>query len=235
MFEVSGLKINNFETLDHAVGSIINQDGTINEGFAVAINAEKIISMRKNKNVREILESATFRYTDGIGVVWALRKKGAICNRIPGCDLWQALMRRAGENNTKVFLVGAKPEVLEQASEKLTNEFNVALVGAQHGYFVDEDILIEKIVASGAEIVTVAMGSPTQEKFIAKCRAQHPEAFYMGVGGTYDVFVGNVSRAPEWAQKYNLEWFYRVLKQPSRVIRQTVLLEYFALLMLNKL
>ena len=235
MYKVSGLQISPFKSIEEAVNSIINQDGSVCRGFAVAINAEKIISMRKSQNVRKILESATLRYSDGIGVVWALRKKGAICSRIPGCDLWQELMKRAGKRETRVFLVGAKSEVLDQTCEKLITKYNLLPVGVQHGYFNDEDLLIDKIAKSNAEIVTIALGSPAQEAFIAKCRIKHPNAFYMGVGGTYDVFVGNVKRAPIWAQKYCLEWLYRVAKQPSRMFRQTALLEFFTLLLFNRL
>ena len=235
MVDVSGLDITPFRDMDHAVSSILSEDDKVLAGFAIAINAEKIISLRKNEDVKRILESATLRYPDGIGVVWALRRKGAQCGRIPGCDLWIELMRAAGRKSTKVFLVGAKPHVMEQTSEKLKSEFQVNLVGNQHGYFEDEDKLIQEIVASEAKIVTVALGSPAQEKFISKCRLVHPDAFYMGVGGTYDVFVGNVKRAPKWAQDFNVEWLYRAVRQPSRIFRQSVLLEYFVLLVFNKL
>ena len=235
MYEISGLQISPFKTMEDAVNFIVNTDGSVNDGFAVAVNAEKIISMRKNKDVRDILESATLRYSDGIGVVWALRKKGANCNRISGCDLWQKLMKKAGQINAKVYLVGATSQVMDQTLEKLYSQFNLEPIGAQHGYFDSEEGLVEKIVASNAEIVTVALGSPAQEKFIAKCRVAHPNAFYMGVGGTYDVYVGNVKRAPEWAQRYNIEWLYRVTKQPGRILRQPALLKFLILLLLNNL
>ena len=233
--QVSNLAISPFQNMQEAVKAIINEDNKINPGFAIAINAEKIISMRKKPEVREILESATLRYPDGIGVVWALNKKGAKSTRIPGCELWEELMKTAGQQNIPVFIIGAKPDTLEATEKKLQSEFNVNLVGSQHGYFDDELKLINQIKASGARIVTVALGSPKQEKFIAKCREIYPEAFYMGVGGTYDVFVGNVQRAPAWAQKYHLEWFYRLAKQPTRISRQTVYIHYMLLLLTNRL
>tara|TARA_B100001939_G_scaffold347979_1_gene371783 strand:+ start:21486 stop:22193 length:708 start_codon:yes stop_codon:yes gene_type:complete len=235
MYKVSGLEITPFKDIDQAVGAILDGEGHITPGFAIALNAEKIISMRRNNDVRRVLELATLRYPDGIGVVWALRRKGAECVRIPGCELWQELMKLAGQEQTKVFIVGAKPEVMDAAKEKLIREYNVNLVGAEHGYFEDEAKLIEQIVDSGAEIITVALGSPKQEKFIHKCRERHPNAFYMGVGGTYDVFVGNVQRAPDWMQRLNLEWFYRLLKQPTRISRQVVYLQYMLLLLTNRI
>ena len=108
-------------------------------------------------------------------------------------------MARAGKEGTPVFLVGGKPEVLAQTEAKLRNQWNVNIVGSQDGYFKPEQrqALFERIHASGAQIVTVAMGSPKQEIFMRDCRLVHPDALYMGVGGTYDVFTGHVKRAPK--------------------------------------
>ncbi|VEC58725.1 UDP-N-acetyl-D-mannosaminuronic acid transferase [Escherichia coli] len=93
------------------------------------------------------------------------------------------------------------------------------IVGSQDGYFKPEQrqALFERIHASGAQIVTVAMGSPKQEIFMRDCRLVHPDALYMGVGGTYDVFTGHVKRAPKIWQTLGLEWLYRLLSQPSRI------------------
>ncbi|STG51524.1 UDP-N-acetyl-D-mannosaminuronic acid transferase [Escherichia coli] len=95
--------------------------------------------------------------------------------------------------------MGGKPEVLAQTEAKLRNQWNVNIVGSQDGYFKPEQrqMLFERIHASGAQIVTVAMGSPKQEIFMRDCRLVHPDALYMGVGGTYDVFTGHVKRAPK--------------------------------------
>ncbi|WP_144915916.1 WecB/TagA/CpsF family glycosyltransferase, partial [Klebsiella pneumoniae] len=98
----------------------------------------------------------------------------------------------------------------------------------QDGYFTPEQrqALFERIRDSGAKIVTVAMGSPRQEIFMRDCRRLYPHALYMGVGGTYDVFTGHVHRAPKFWQDLGLEWFYRLLLQPSRIKRQFRLLRY---------
>lgn len=235
MVDVSGLDITPYKTMGHAVNSILDKNGRVEPGFAIALNAEKIIGMRKNSEIRAVLETATLRYPDGIGVVWALKRKGIESVRIPGCDLWVELMKASARKKTKVYLVGAKPDVMARTCSKLAEQIDVNLVGHQHGYFECEETLINKIADSGADIVTVAMGSPEQERFISKCRVTHPNAFYMGVGGTYDVYVGEVKRAPVWAQKYNMEWLYRAMKQPSRILRQLALLKFFTLLLLNRL
>lgn len=102
--------------------------------------------------------------------------------------------------------MGGKPEVLAQTEAKLRNQWNVNIVGSQDGYFKPEQrqALFERIHASGAQIVTVAMGSPKQEIFMRDCRLVHPDALYMGVGGTYDVFTGHVKRAPKIWQTLGL-------------------------------
>ena len=108
-------------------------------------------------------------------------------------------MERAGAEGTPVFLIGGKPEVLAQTEQKLRNQWNVNIVGSQDGYFRPEDrrALYERVRDSGAKIVTVAMGSPRQEILMRDCRLVSPDALYMGVGGTYDVFTGHVKRAPK--------------------------------------
>jgi UDP-N-acetyl-D-mannosaminouronate:lipid I N-acetyl-D-mannosaminouronosyltransferase len=146
-------------------------------------------------------------------------------------------MARAGQEGTPVFLIGGKPEILAQTEEKLRAQWNVNIVGSQNGYFTPEQRqpLFERVKASGAAIVTVAMGSPRQEVLMRDCRALYPHALYMGVGGTYDVFTGHVKRAPKFWQNTGLEWLYRLLLQPSRLGRQLKLLKYLRYHFTNQL
>lgn len=137
-------------------------------------------------------------------------------------------MARAGKEGMPVFLLGGRPVVLMQTEIQLRARWNVNIVGRQDGYFTADALpsLIEHIRASGATIVTVAMGSPRQEQLMQACRQVHPAALYMGVGGTYDVFTGYVKRAPKVWQNWGVEWLYRLLSQPSRLRRQLKLLRY---------
>lgn len=237
LLNVCGVPVAVHQNMDEAVSSIFSQsDGKVMPGFGIAINPEKVIKALADKKMMEILLSATFRFADGIGVVLALRRKGAkLATRIPGCEFWMALMQKAGESQQTVFLVGSKPLVLHQTEAKLLSDWGVSVVGAQDGYFTEgqQMALIERIKASKAKIVTVAMGSPAQELFINQCRKFYPDAFYIGVGGTYDVFTGNVKRAPKWASKLNMEWLYRLISNPTRLARQVSLLKYI-LLFVNK-
>jgi UDP-N-acetyl-D-mannosaminouronate:lipid I N-acetyl-D-mannosaminouronosyltransferase len=117
---------------------------------------------------------------------------------VAGADLWEALMARAGQNGTPVFLVGGKPEVLAQTEAKLRAQWRVNIVGSQDGYFTPEQrqALFERIHASGAQIVTVAMGSPKQEIFMRDCRKTHlTRCIWAWVAPT--IFTGHVKRAPK--------------------------------------
>ena len=229
IYDLRGLQLIGWRDMHHAL-DYLYADGQLKQGTLVAINAEKVLTAEDNPEVRTLIEAAEYKYADGISVVRSVRKKfpNAQVSRVAGADLWEALMARAGEEGTPVFLVGGKPEVLAQSQAKLRAQWKVNIVGSQDGYFTPEQrsALFEQIHASGAKIVTVAMGSPKQEIFMRDCRQVHPHALYMGVGGTYDVFTGHVKRAPKVWQNLGLEWLYRLLSQPSRITRQLRLLRY---------
>jgi UDP-N-acetyl-D-mannosaminouronate:lipid I N-acetyl-D-mannosaminouronosyltransferase len=229
LYAVRGLQLIGWRDMAHAL-DYLYADGQMRQGTLVAINAEKVLTAEDNAEVRTLIDAAEFKYADGISVVRSIRKKYPQANvsRVAGADLWEALMARAGAEGTPVFLIGGKPEVLAQTEAKLRQQWNVNIVGSQDGYFKPEErqALFERIQASGAKIVTVAMGSPKQEILMRDCRVIHPDALYMGVGGTYDVFTGHVKRAPKIWQKLGLEWLYRLLSQPSRIGRQLRLLRY---------
>lgn len=229
LYSVRGLQLIGWRDMPHAL-DYLYADGQMRQGTLVAINAEKVLTAEDDVEVRTLIDAAEFKYADGISVVRSIRKKYPTANvsRVAGADLWEALMARAGAEGTPVFLVGGKPDVLAQTEAKLRQRWNVNIAGSQDGYFKPEErqALFERIHASGAKIVTVAMGSPKQEIFMRDCRLLHPDALFMGVGGTYDVFTGHVKRAPTLWQKLGLEWLYRLLSQPSRITRQLRLLRY---------
>ena len=223
---IGPVAVSAFADMQHLLEYVIRDDGSVYAGSAIAINPEKVLTALRDPQLEQVISNADIRYGDGIGVVKVMRSRlKRHVQRIPGCELWQQLMLRAAKFKVPVFIVGAKPEVNQQTAAKLRQQ-QVNLVGAVDGYFSDEQALIAQIVQSGARIVSVAMGSPKQELLIQRIRQQHPDCFYMGVGGTYDVFTGNVKRAPALWCKLNLEWAYRLLAQPSRIGRQLGLLRY---------
>lgn len=235
---VANISVDVFSDLQATVSHIIKDDGTVFSGSAIAINPEKIIRAIDDKEVADVLLNADIRYADGIGIVKTLmRKTGKNINRIPGCELWEMLMKKAGEKHVPVYLIGGSQEVVDSTQKKLKDSFNTPICGYRNGYFSveEESEIIEAICTAKPKIIAVALGSPKQEMFIDKCKAAYPEAYYMGVGGSFDVFVNRVKRAPEFFRNLNLEWFYRALKQPKRLLRQTNLLRYLYLELARKL
>lgn len=228
-YTLRGINLIGWRNMQHAL-DYLYAGGNLKQGTLVAINAEKMLTLEDNAEVRALINDAEFKYADGISVVRSVRKKypDADVSRVAGADLWEALMARAGAEGTPVFLVGGKPEVMAETAQKLRQQWNVNLVGTQDGYFTAEQrpALFARIRDSGAKIVTVAMGSPKQENLMRDCRQVYPDALYMGVGGTYDVFTGHVKRAPKVWQTLGLEWLYRLFSQPSRITRQLRLLRY---------
>ncbi len=230
-YTLRGLDLLGWRDKQHAL-DYLYANGRLRYGTLVAINAEKMLTLNDDADVRALIEAAEYKYADGISVVRSVRKKypQAQISRVAGADLWEALMARAGQEGTPVFLIGGKPQVLNETASQLRQRWQVNVVGEQDGYFppAARQALFERIRDSGAKIITVAMGSPRQEIFMRDCRQVYPDALYMGVGGTYDVFTGHVKRAPKAWQRLGLEWLYRLLSQPSRITRQLRLLRYLA-------
>ena len=228
-YQIRGITLSGFSDMAQFV-DYLNQQGELKTGTLVAINAEKVLTAEADAAVSQLINAAEYKYADGISIVRSIRKKypQAQVSRIAGADLWEALMERAGREGTPVFLIGGKPVVLAQTIDKLRRQWNVNIVGSQDGFFTPDqrDALFTRIRESGAKLVTVAMGSPRQEILMRDCKASYPDALYMGVGGTYDVFTGQVKRAPKIWQRMGLEWLYRLLSQPSRLKRQLRLLKY---------
>lgn len=234
---IDGIEVQCYQSMHCAVSDIIdNYVGNGSASIAVAINPEKILSAYESEDVRKSLMLADIRYLDGIGAVKVAEKKtGLRLARIPGCDLWLELMKLAGKKQIPVYLLGSEESVIKETVSKLENEFDVRVVGCRNGYFRCESDVISEIKKSGAEIVTVALGSPKQEIFMKNCANHGVNAFMMGVGGTYNVYTNKVNRAPEVWRKMNLEWLYRLIKEPTRIKRQIKLLRFIFLYLQNKI
>lgn len=233
--KVGVLEVYTFCNLDEVFYKIFNSDGSINFGTAVAINPEKVLKAEVNQTLKDVISQSTLPYADGIGVVYALRKKtGKPCIRVPGCELWLEILNKSKEFNTPVALIGAKPEVVDKCSKVLIEE-GVNIAFHHHGYFKTDEEIIAKLTDKTPQIVMLALGSPKQEELIGKLKNALPNCFFMGVGGSFDVLAGNLDRAPESWRKLNLEWLYRAVKQPKRILRQAKLLKFVYLYLFNKL
>lgn len=186
-------------------------------------NPEIIMAAKDDEKFREILNSADLCTADGIGVVYAARiLKTPVPERVAGFDLTCGLLDRLSYSGEGVFLFGAKPGVAETAKANIEKKYEgINIVGTRNGYFAadDEPEIVKEINESGAKLLLVCLGAPKQEKWIAANRDKLSVNLCMGVGGTLDVFAGTAKRAPKLFIKLNLEWLYRLMKNPSRIGR----------------
>ncbi|MDR1616134.1 MAG: WecB/TagA/CpsF family glycosyltransferase [Syntrophomonadaceae bacterium] len=193
----------------------------------VTVNAEIIYRAYKDQTLRRIINQAALITPDGIGAVWAGKILGhPFPERVTGIDLLYSVCERAVEKKWKVFLLGANPGIAETAAEKIRADFTgINICGVQDGYFKAEQTpcIIERINDLQPDIVAVGLGSPKQEYWISQYKDQLNASVFIGLGGSFDVIAGVKKRAPAWIIKLNLEWLYRLIKEPSRFKRQLAL------------
>ena len=226
--EILGLQFDKV-TMDEAL--------TIGEAFldgdhaavVVTPNAEIGYDASKDPEFCAMLNQADLMLPDGAGVVLAAKlRKTPLKGKVAGIDFARNMLSVFARRGTKLYLLGSKPGVAEQAAEKM-KELAPGLVicGTADGYFKDEAPVIEKINEAGAEALFVCLGAPKQEKFMFDHRDELKSVRLMaGLGGSLDGFAGNVKRAPDWMIKTNLEWFYRLCKEPKRIGRMMRLPKY---------
>ena len=204
----------------------------------VVVNVAKLVNMRKDPELDASVRECDIINIDGQGVVLGARLLGHdVPERVAGVDLFHALLAMSARQGYSAFLLGAKDEVVSATAEKVKALYpGLNVAGYHHGYFWDdEQAMVEKVRASGAQLLFVAITSPKKENFINRWRDQLGVTFVMGVGGTFDVVAGKVKRAPVWMQKGGLEWFYRVLQEPGRMWkRYLVTNSVFAWLLLRE-
>ena len=227
----NGVKCYAFGSFDEIIDYVSGR-----KGILVAINAEKILNA--TDQTREII-NRNIGYSDGVGAVMALKSHGcADAVKIAGCELWLKIVEKFYPQGKTFYLVGAKQEVIDETVAQLRKDFpGMKIVGYRNGYIkTDEEKLelIEDIVAKKPDVVFVAMGSPKQELLMEEMIERHP-AIYQGLGGSFDVYTGRVERAPRWWVDHNLEFAYRLVKQPGRIRRQLHLVKFLGLVKLGKI
>ena len=228
--ELNGVRVYPFASFEELLAFVAER-----KGILVAINAEKIL--HATDETRAII-NRNIGYCDGAGALYALRQKGhpEAC-KIPGCELWLRIVAACYRERT-FYLVGGRQEVIDETVAKLGQEFpGIRIVGHRNGYLrtpQERAALVDDVVARRPDVVFVAMGSPKQELLMEEMQQRHP-AIYQGLGGSFDVYTGHVERAPRWWINHNLEFLYRLIKQPSRIKRQVHLLRYFYWLAFHKL
>ena len=216
-------------TMDEAVEICEGFVKTSRHGVVYTPNAEMVQMTVENEAFAKTVNSADLIIPDGAGVVLASKiLKKNLKGKVAGVELAERLVARSGESGIKFFFYGSSPDaadgraVAEVAREKLLEKYPDAhIVGTNHGYVKEDgmDALIEKINESGADALFVCLGVPRQENWIYANRDRLNPKIIIGLGGSLDVFAGTVQRAPKIFIKLNLEWFYRLIKEPWRLGR----------------
>jgi len=195
-------------------------------GFAqhVAINAAKIVAMHDNSSLRDIIERCELVSADGQAVVWASRLLGdPLPTRVAGIDLMHELLALSERRGFRVFILGAKRDILEAAEARIRERHpNIQLVGTRDGYFADDEAgeVAEQVTQARPDILFVAMSSPRKEYWLGEYGRRTGVPFVMGVGGSVDVIAGLTRRAPRPMQIVGLEWLYRLAQEPRRLWRR---------------
>lgn len=193
----------------------------------VVINASKVNLMNENEELRKIVNSCPLINADGASILWAAKELGVpLTERVTGIDLFMNLVRVAAEKGYRIYLFGAKEEVVQKVREIFLEQYpQLQIAGIRNGYFKEEDEpeIVADMAKSGADMMFVAFSSPKKEFWVNKYLNDLHIPFVMGVGGSFDVVAGITDRAPKWMQDHGLEWFYRFIQEPTRLWKRYII------------
>ena len=208
------------------------------QSLIVTPNSEIILNADKDPRLKELINNAAMVIPDGIGLVIASKQLGQpLEERVTGIDFAHSALEWCAANDRKVYFLGSKPGIARKAAENMMAEVpGLQIVGARDGYFKaeEEEDVARAIAQTGAEFLCVALGSPKQELFADKYKDILGVKAAVGIGGSLDVWSGTLQRAPEFYCKYGLEWFYRLIQEPSRFKRMAKIPMLFIKVMFSK-
>lgn len=204
----------------------------------ITANPIMVMAALENPAMMKVMQDAEMIVPDGTGVVWAANYCGdPVAERVPGFELLHELLR-VGENyRWGVYLLGSTPEVIQATADRLQQQYPaIRIVGYRDGFFgsAEDEQVVASIREAAPDLLFVARGADTQEPWIHKYKHELQVPVTMGVGGSFDVISGKMKRAPILFQKLRLEWFYRLLRQPSRAGRMLALPKFVIKVMQDK-
>ena len=205
-------------TMEQAVADGVRLMCSPGTHYAVTPNPEIVEVCRTDPEADRAVNNADLVLADGIGVIYGAKMLGTpLKGRVTGIGFAQGIMEQMAENGCSLFLLGAKPGVADKAARKLMEQYpGLRIAGTNAGYFKEDGPVVEEIRASGADVVFVCLGAPKQEKWMMANGEATGAHLLVGLGGCLDIFSGEVQRAPEIFQKTGMEWFYRLVTNPSR-------------------
>ncbi|MBQ2644870.1 WecB/TagA/CpsF family glycosyltransferase [bacterium] len=226
--EILGYKVD-LLSFDEAIETI-TEKSTEKSTQTVTINPEMIALANENVVFSEILKNADLVIPDGVGIKIALKIQGIIQEQIPGIEFAKRLIEYCAKHSLPIALIGAKEEIVQNAAKNLKTEYtNLNVAYIRNGYFSenDERTIIDELKNVNPKLVLVALGVPKQEIFINKYKNEFFHTMFVGVGGSFDVWSGQVKRAPLLFRKIGCEWLWRLIKDPSRFNRMFPTLPLF--------
>lgn len=234
--DVMGLKFDSM-TMDEALSraeALLRGDKA---AYVVTPNAEIAYEALHDGQLREMLNGADLMLPDGAGVVLASKLlRTPVKQKVAGVDFAAGLLGVLERNGQSLYLLGGKPGIGELAAQKMLEAHpQLRIAGIADGYFQDEAPVIAKINASGADALFVCRGAPKQERFMVQHQQELHVHLMAGLGGSLDAFAGTVQRAPAWMIRLNLEWLYRLIREPKRFRRMLRLPKYLWAVMLKRI
>lgn len=219
---ILGVKVDKVN-ISNVVRNIMNFISAEGKHVVYTPNSEMIMQAYRNDDFKEVLNSADIITADGIGVVYASKiLKNPIFERCSGYDIACELLKNLEKSGKSIYLFGSKPGVPETAKVNMIKKHpKLNVVGVSNGYFDEkrEQEIIADINDKNPDVVFVCLGVPKQEYWIYNHKDELNAKVFMGLGGSLDVFAGNVKRAPDIFIKLGIEWLYRLIKEPKRFIR----------------
>lgn len=208
-------------TFDQTVAAAIEAVLTRKQTQHVALNVAKLVKMRRDPELRRDVMESDIIGIDGAGIVWGARALGIqVPERVAGIDLMERLLALCSVQHFRPYLLGARKSVLEKTIENAHRYWpGLVLAGYRDGYFAEEEEadIVEDIRRNAPDCLFIALPTPRKERFLHRYRDALAVPFIMGVGGSFDVLAGEVSRAPRSIQNAGLEWLYRVYQEPKRM------------------
>ncbi len=195
-------------------------------GHLIGVNADKLLQMLDDPWMDACVRRCEVVNADGASMVLAARELGTpVPERVAGVDLMGELCSLAEREGYKVFLLGAKQEIVERTRDALQEKYpRLAVCGVRNGYFGEDeyDAIAEEVRSSGTQITFVGITSPKKERLIERFRELGLTGAYVGVGGSFDVISGAIPRAPLWMQRAHLEWLFRMMQEPGRLAKRYI-------------
>jgi N-acetylglucosaminyldiphosphoundecaprenol N-acetyl-beta-D-mannosaminyltransferase len=198
-------------------------------GYSCAINALKIVAYNKDYQTRRIIDAAIVQTPDGFGAVLAYRL--LYRRKIVKLDLPGLVLELANAKRLRLYLIGTTEENNHLSAENIQKAYKgIHLIGRHHGFFETSESIDRQLRLTKPHIVMIGMGSPRQELISAELLQQHPQILFIGCGGRLDILAGKLHRAPDIFIRFNIEWLYRLVRQPKRFRSQLELFTFLKLL-----